>query len=266
MSYENIPKTDDESAVLTVPKSEAFLEMVAGRVPGRAVLHLFGRNPNISPADGFKAVWSGAGDYTGFNAIAEEELSVVSTSAADTAGGTGAQAIRIEGLDIGLNPINEILPLNGLTPVITANKYYRWSITFVVAAGSDGWNQGEITGVQSIATGNAFFHMVPLSNRCLAAVHTVPAGKVYYTNNRFASLAKKGNSASEVQVMARIPGVPFQIFEWFAIKGTGSSYVGVEFEAPLLGIPAGTDIMIAMDTDTNNSGVAAGVEFIIEDV
>ncbi len=263
-----VPVTTDDRVVSTenVPKGEYYQEVVAGRVPGRSIVHIFGRNPNISPGDGFEPVWSGGGAYTGFNATAAELVSIVSDSAADAAAGTGARTIVFEGLDAGYNPISEIVTLDGLTPVDTVNEYLRWSITFVLSAGSNGFNVGNISGTQKLTPANKFFHIVPESNRALAAVVTVPFGKLYYANARFTTIAKKGNASSEVQILARVPGTVFQVFEWYAISSTGSSFVNLTFEAPLIPVPAGTDLYISMDTDTNNSGVAAGVEFIVEDV
>ena len=267
------PLTDSELraapvAVENVPKSDFFQEVVAGRVPGKSVLHIFGRNPDIAPADNFAPVWSGgnATDYPGFNATAAETVEIFSDNAADTAAGTGARTVVFEGLDSSYNPVSEVVALNGTTPVDTVNTYLRWATTFVASAGANGRNVGNIIARQKLTPANVFCHILPESNRALAAVHTVPAGKVYYANSRFATLAKKGNASSEVQVLARLPGLVFQVFEWYSVSGSGSSYVDISFEAPLIGVPTGTDIYIAMNTDTNNSGVAAGVEFLVEDV
>jgi hypothetical protein len=264
------PLTDEElraSPVENVPKGEYYQEVMAGRVPGRDVVHIFGRNPNISPGDGFAPVWSGgnATDYPGFNATAAEVVEIFSDDAADNAAGTGARTVVFTGLDIDYNTVTEVVALNGTTPVDTVNTYLRWSITFVLSAGSNGKNVGNITARQKLTPANVFCHIVPETNRALATVLTVPAGKLYYANKRFATLSRKGNASCEVQVWARVPGTVFQVFEWWAISGSGSSFVDIGFEAPLIAVPAGTDLYIAMNTDTNNTGVSAGAEFIVED-
>ena len=266
MSYENIPKNTDETAVLVQDIAPFGIELVQGRVPGKSFLRIFGRNPDIDSEAIFEALWQGGGDYTGFNATAAERLTVFSTNANDSLAGTGARTIRIQGLDASFNPIQEDLNLQGTTQVLTVNSYYRWTITFVLAAGSFGLNTGTIIGRQQISTGNTFFSMAPNSNRALACVTTVPAGKQFLATSVFATIAKKGDMASEVKVMARLPGLPFQVFEWFALSSTGSSYVTRDLNFPFLPVPAGTDMKLVANASLNNSGVAGGIEFIIEDV
>jgi hypothetical protein len=241
------------------------LELVDGRVPGKSFVRVFGRNPDLDAGGGFEALWEHGGTYTGFDAVAAETLSIVSTSALDTVAGTGAQMIRVEGLDINLLPVQENISLDGLTPVTTVNSYFRWQISFVLAAGITGYNQGVITGNQSTTVANVFFSMAIESNRALACVTTVPAGKIYHATNVFATFAKKGAATSEIKVAARLPGLPFQVFEWFAVAAAGSSYVSRDLSFPFLGIPEGTDILLLANSDTNNTGIAGGIEFIIED-
>ncbi len=60
-----------------------YFEVGEHNIPNIDYIHKFGRNPDIDTGS-FEAIWNGGGDYTGFNATAEETISVVSTDATDT--------------------------------------------------------------------------------------------------------------------------------------------------------------------------------------
>lgn len=157
------------------------------------------------------------------------------------------------------------MELDGQTPVTSVNSYIRCSVAIILTAGSSGYNEGEITGHQSTTTANVFFVMPIESNRTLICAYTVPANKKAYVTGGFATLAGKVNATSEVKVSVRFPGSVFQTVEWFAINGSGSTYVYRDFEIPLIGVPTGADLRVQADSTQNATGVAAGLEILLVD-
>jgi hypothetical protein len=135
----------------------------------------------------------------------------------------------------------------------------------VLSAGSNGEPVGNITANQSITVANVFFIMPLGSNRSMVASYTVPAGKTAYIDNTFATLAKKGTASSEIKGRVRPFGGVFQTAEWFAVNARGSSYVYRNFENLSRPIPEKSDVVFTADSDTNNTGVAAGFSMIIQD-
>ena len=247
--------------------AEYGLNIQRGLVPDVGIVHIFGRNPDIDTSSGFEDIWNGGGDYTGFNATQAETISITSSSADDTnVTGTGAWIAQVVGLDGSYNEINEIIALNGINPVVTTQAFLRCATVLILTAGSGQENVGSITGRQSTTTANVFFVAPPTSNRSLICAYTVPANKQAFITGGFATLAKKGNASSEIKASVRFPGSVFQVVEWFAVDGAGSSYVYRDFEIPLIGVPTGTDIRVQADADTNNIGIAAGLEIFIVDV
>ncbi len=249
------------------------LEVAAGRVPGVSVIHKFGRNPDIDTASGFEDLWNdflAAGRYTGFDATSAEVVEVFSSDANDTLTGTGANTIQLIGQGAGNVEQTEILSLNGLTPVLSTLSYLRLDRAIIITGGNgvdpNAVNAGTITGRQSVTTANAFFHIPPGANRTTIACLTIPAGKVGYVKSAFVTLAKKGSASVEPRALVRFPGSVFQVVEWLSLSGSGSSHIHRPFEIPLTPVPAGTDIKLQADTDTNNVGVAGGLEIILEDV
>lgn len=113
-----------------------------GGVPGYTRVALLGHNPSIG--SGVAAdVWEGGGNYPLL--AAASQLEVVSTSAADTAAGTGARTVLIQGLDANWLPISETVTLNGTTPVTTVNSYLRVNLFTTTTSGSGKVNAGDLT-------------------------------------------------------------------------------------------------------------------------
>jgi len=246
------------------------LEVAAGRIPGMSVIHKFGRNPDIDSGPGFEDLWNdtaGAGHYTGQDATVAEIVSVVSTSANDSAAGTGARTLMLIGQGAGYVEQTETITLNGLTPVLSTLSYLRLDRAIVFTGGSPlATNEGVITGGQSVTIANVFFNIPIGVNRTTIAAYTIPADKVGYVKSMFFTLAKKGNAGVEPRALVRFPGSVWQVVEWLALSGSGSSDLDRQFNVPLIPIPTGTDIKLQADSDTNNVGVAGGFEVYLEDV
>ncbi len=88
-----------------------------------------------------------ASSFTNFNTFASVlvTLSVASTSALDTAAGTGARTMTIEGLDENYAELPlETITLNGTTPVNSTVQYFRINRLTIITAGSTRANQGDI--------------------------------------------------------------------------------------------------------------------------
>ncbi len=257
----------------TNPVGDFGLNVQKGAVPGVSVIHKFGRNPDIDTVSGFSDLWNdflSAGRYTGFDATTPEIVEVFSSDANDTATGTGANTVLLIGLGAGFVEQTEVIALNGLTSVNSTLEYLRLDRAIVITGGNgvdpNAVNAGTITGRQSITTANAFFHIPPGANRTTIACLTIPAGKVGYVKGAFVTLAKKGSAGVEPRALIRQPGSVFQVVEWLALSGSGNSYVDRRFDIPLIPVPAGSDIKLQADTDTNNVGVAGGIEIILEEV
>lgn len=106
-------------------------------------VHKFGFNQDIDAT--VEDIWS-AGGTKAYRASSDTGIvEVVSADATDTAGGTGARAITVEGYDAEGNRVSDWVELNGTTAVALKTPMmdiYRAKIT---AAGSNDYNAGIIT-------------------------------------------------------------------------------------------------------------------------
>lgn len=169
-----------------------------GMIPTQSRVAAYG---HTSSAAANTDVWEGTGLYPlQFSAVAME---ILSSSANDTAAGTGARTMMLIGLDGNWNVQSETLTLNGVTPVATVKNYMRINNLNVISAGSGGVNAGDITlrlagaGVsQAVAkAGYAFAKQ---------AIYTVPVGNTLLITDLLFGVGGTGNAVSVIFGFCRV--------------------------------------------------------------
>ena len=147
-----------------------FLVAVAsGDAPGWRTVRRFGRNQLIGSVK--EDIWPPGGVRVDPTSAAT--LSVSSTDVNDTLLGSGAQQLHIHGLDASLTEIDEILDMDGTTPVVTDLSYLRVNHVDVSAAGASGVNEGAIDITHS---GNTLYYIALGEGHSRLTHYTVPAG------------------------------------------------------------------------------------------
>jgi len=125
------------------------------------------------------------------------QMTLVSTSAQDSAAGTGIRTLRFNYLDADLNPQSEIVALTGVTPVLTVATNVRWvgdltGLTF----GSEKHAVGDIT----VTNSGTRYKLLDLGARTTrSTAFRVPAGKRLIVHSIFAGSAS-GSAAAKAQV------------------------------------------------------------------
>lgn len=138
---------------ISVRPTDYFTEVGLGRRQNQTAWNKWGYNSDVDAA-AQETVWSAGGLWTPMTA--SQTLSVVSSSANDTAAGTGARTITIFGINGTTKKAQtEVVTLNGTTPVTTSLSYiYGLNRISLATAGSGGVNAGNITvtGSTSLTT------------------------------------------------------------------------------------------------------------------
>lgn len=151
---------------------------------------LRGRNPALPTTE--SNINAFASSTVRWNSIfdAAYQLDISSSSANDTAAGTGARTIDVYGLDKDFNFIKETITLNGQTKVTTALSYRRVFEIVVVTAGTGFVNAGDLYVVKA-GTGGTYTGGVPGTltsaaikalagdNFGLSGIWTAPRGTSY---------------------------------------------------------------------------------------
>lgn len=143
-------------------------------------------------------------------------LQISSSSANDTAAGTGARTVLLTGLDANYNPITELLTTAGVTPVVTAQSFLRINRAVVMSSGTFATtNLGDITVAQQGGTNvqgiiRAGFGIMA------SGVYTVPAG--FSAQLTLVQFSMAGAGAGLFGQVAR------------ADNGSGAMNVGLRFD------------------------------------
>ena len=122
------------------------IEVLLGRREGYKVWNKWGYNGDVDT--GTETLWNVGGTFARLTSA--QTLNIVSTSANDTnAAGTGAQQVKITGIDASYNEIEETVLLNGTTIVTTTNSFIGINRKQVSLNGTGIGNAGVITATGS---------------------------------------------------------------------------------------------------------------------
>ena len=159
------------------------LEIARSRVAGMEHLDKFGACPAVTTS--FETVWERGGLYPW--PATPQQYAVSSSAAIDSVSASGAQVMRLFGLDSDYLEAQEDITLNGQTTVMTVNTYSRIHRGQVIRAGGNSVNAGDIyaytganTGGVPDVTASTIMKLSSDFGQTLMALYTVPANKVAY--------------------------------------------------------------------------------------
>lgn len=223
---------------------DLFLEIAQGNLLGYEIINKFGRNPDIDQIASVTAVLIGRDIWD--LGIAGATMWVPPTDARthqlassdDEDGGagtdTGALTIRIFGLDADYHVQQEDLVLNGTTDVATAKTYTMIYRMFVLTAGSEGRNLGNIDATADV-DGTVTARITIDNNQTAMAIYQIPADRTGYLFASYASLHKAGGGATfaDTALMVMEFGGVWHLRDSLEVGTDGSSYIRHEYAAPV---------------------------------
>lgn len=244
--------TNDFTSVRTVDSSTFYFEVARGEVPGwglRAVV----ANKVATTTEG--VVSEGLTGRYPFPAT-PAQMSIVSTSANDTLGGTGTNVILVRGLTVsGTDWIetNEAVIMNGTTPVITSNSFIRVNSMYSAVVGSGGVNAGTITMTNGADT---LHSMIIGENITRTGIWSSPTNKNTYLHSTVltASYSVSSEAIFGIYLKCSALGLPMlKIFELSAFRGT----IPFNFKVPYLILPqCDLEITVVSNQSTVNTSCA----------
>lgn len=257
----------EASIDMSAGQSDFFLNVAKGLIPGHSLIHKYGSVPNVDTNDDWVAVWGGAkGPYLGFNATAAEIATVVSNNVNDASGGTGARTVTVSGLDADWLDQTETVTMNGTTPVDTVGSYIRLFRAYVEESGSGETNEGEITIAQKVTTAVVFGTIEPEYGQSNICAYTIPANKTAYLYSWDASINGNANASLEVRSRRRKFGKSFRITEERTLLGAGTSYERRDYKLPKNSTPPKTDLIIEVNSDSNNNAASASFDLLLVEI
>jgi hypothetical protein len=138
------------------------LEITRGRVEGSYPVVIDGHLTTSGAATDVLVLDDSAIKDPSVAPAAGLQMSIVSTSAQDGPGGTGVRTIRFNYLDADLIEREEIVTLNGTTPVLTAATNIRWvGEIHMLTYGSGKAFAGDVT----VTNAGTRYKFIPAGNR-----------------------------------------------------------------------------------------------------
>lgn len=241
----------DIRSISQVGTYEPFeLQVSRGQIPGHRSVTIFGYNPDVDTSR--VTVWP----YTGVIPFpsAAIQMKVSSSSANDTAAGTGARTVFVGGLDSNHNEVSEIVTLDGQTPVLTTNSYRHINSAYVATAGSGLSAAGDIyfgDGVVTAGVPATVYDLIKFDyNQRITASYTVPAGYTGYVSQGLFSAGQPGGTA---QVVGRLLTVGYDgIRRAAAITTVNNGVADYTFKYPIA-IPEKTTVEASAQGSSNNN-------------
>jgi hypothetical protein len=210
--------------------------IAANLVQGQTRLAGLGYNPSVTTS-GTSDIWSGTGLYP-FQTSAQS-LEILSSSANDTAAGTGARTVTMTLLDANYNQVTQTVTLNGTSVVaIPGGPYLRVNSLQVATAGSGYTNAGTIT--LRVASAGATQGVILIGTSIAqSSVYTVPTGytlfinKIVYVINAAASVS---NYVTIATVIQNPNGSPSNLLatQRFLITNSGTGPFELDVPFPLV--------------------------------
>lgn len=208
-SVSEVPNIDKKLRV----SSESYLyDISEGNIPGYTPWIKNGYNGGLSAVE--QSLWAVGGDYV--FPTAEMQMEVVSSSANDTAAGSGARTVYISYLDSNFVEKTETVTLNGLTAVpTTATDIYRVNNFRVATVGATGYNEGNID-VRHLTDTPVYSRIATSTNRAINCIYTIPKDKCLYIYNiLFSAASNVANRPVRFITKAKYDNISFSAVDFF---------------------------------------------------
>jgi len=257
--------TNQGGVVSSISRTGAFepfdLQVARGQITFHEAFCQFGINGAVGTS--LETVWVGS-DLYAFPASATT-TTISSSNANDTAAGTGARTVFVDGLNADYERVTETASLNGQTGVTLTNQYLRVNKITVRTAGSGGTSAGSIyVGTGTVTTG------VPAvilnrtgssSNESESGFYSVPVGYTAFVNRWTMSSANAtANTSTRFVLRVRPFGGVFGYKAVYNLPGTGIYECESAYPLPL---PEKSDLDILSLTSADTAYVSTQLQIIL---
>lgn len=232
----------------------AGLRVAVGDIEGVSFVHRFGFVDTAKT--GAETLWPVGVDYAYLSAAASLEL--LSTSAADTSAGTGAQEVRIIGLDDSFEIVDNAVATNGTGVVSIPDSYRRINSVFVTTGGTGQKNAGDITvRVSGAGATQAFIPTgIGLAPQVILTVGNV-AG--FITQWGISTRAGGNDQLTAVLEQHSIDDQMVYVRDTLQADSDATSAIVQDYEVPIFVAPR-SDIQIRVSSTANNTGASGFVQ------
>jgi len=237
-----------------------IINISAGAVDGTGYIEKFGMNTDVDSDK--ETIWDGGGIYSYISTA--ETVAITSTSGVDSAAGTGARTVEIQGLDANHTLVYETLTVGGGAGTQEFLRIFRAN---VVTAGTSGINEGTVS-ITSSGTSTVLAQIgvdgtgsnAAGRGQTFMALYTVPAGKTAYLTQWTVGCGKQ-NTDAVATFLAKPEGSAWNAKDIITVSAT--TYAK-DYKIPLQ-FTEKTDIEVRAYSSVNNSLVSSTFNLLIID-
>ncbi len=245
---------------LSVSNTNDFaIDISRGLVSGYKAVSVIGRNSDIDttgsrsfPAD----IWPAPNDITTYPFPSSAvNLEVLSSSNSDIISGIGAQTILVSGLDNTFSEYStdEVVFLNGTTPVALTRQYLRINRFVALTAGSSQSNIGNL--ILRMNGGGDILGYIPASlgvNQ--TSIYSVPVNNSIQVQKIILALNRTTSGWAEVCLKIRFTSIsgPWLTFACLTVN-SNNTVVTYDASKFVDSIPGGSDIKLTCEDVSNNN-------------
>jgi uncharacterized Zn-binding protein involved in type VI secretion len=236
------------------------LQVARGQITMHSSVIIFGYNADVDTSE--ESVWPDGGTIP--HPTVASVLKISSSSANDTAAGTGARTVAIFGVDADYNEVSESVVLDGQNSVNTGNSYLYINGFYVTTAGSGGANAGNInagTGTVTSGVPAVLYDIIATGyNNRTTAHYCVPAGYTgYMVQGLFSSGQASGTTAVTGFLKQHGPDGILRVGAVATVNNSAADYV---FEVPYV-IPEKNCVGATAIGSAANNAVSAYFNIIL---
>ena len=237
------------SSITRVGTSEPFeLQVARGQIGFHESVHKFGFNSAVDTT--LATIWLQGGLYSYLGSAST--LYISSSSANDTAAGTGARTVTVSGLDNNFDFKAETVSLNGQTGVeLNGSTWFRVNRIVVNTAGTGGGNAGVLyVGTEATPSGgvptNKYATVGIGDNQTLMTTYTIPRGYTAYITQKDVSASSSAGKFAILSLVARPFGGVFNVKDRVL---SSEGYSTIQYPYPLK-FTEKTDIEVRAQADS----------------
>ena len=249
-----------------------FLEVSRGNIPDWQVYEQYAKNENtISGTE----VSLAAGGVINFLTAPDTVLVASGGNVNDTASGTGARKILVQGIDENLKLASETIELAGASAsASTTTKFWRLFRAIVTesgtytltGAGTTGSNQGEIV-VESTTDGTQLITIQQYESNSQYGCFSIPKGYVGHLSSLILSVASNKSSVIRTYLRQNFTNTSTNIgARSLSLEFDGVSGVNYLTAKSSLVIPELSDIWFTAVAAANNTLVSINFEMLLEPI
>lgn len=248
--------------------ADFYTEVQKGNVAGHTVVHGFGKNGSV-PNGTFEGILQVSANFNFVTAAATVRVKA-GGNANDTAAGTGAQAVTVEGLDNTGALATEVIELAGASAsAVTTTLFWRVFSMYVAplrAGAYGGTNVGNIV-LENGTGGTDLITILAAEGQSQYGAYAMPLGKTGYLMS--IALFSDSTKASDFRMYTRegltdftTPFAPKRLKNyWDGVTGG----VLLKPKSPILILPALTDIWFEAEGSGAISEVSIDFEILLVD-